>query len=65
MKVITCFFPESYVDILEKLVADGHFPNRSEAIRVAVRDLIKVEYEISLRTADESESEGSSIGLGE
>ena len=26
------------------LVTDGKFPNRSEAIRVGIRDLIKTEY---------------------
>lgn len=29
--------------MLETFVAEGRFPNRSEAIRVAVRDLIKKE----------------------
>ncbi|MFX1281535.1 MAG: ribbon-helix-helix domain-containing protein [Promethearchaeota archaeon] len=36
--------PESYLKVLEILVSDGRFPNRSEAIRVAIRDLIKTEY---------------------
>jgi len=31
---------------LEVFVAEGRFPNRSEAIRVAVRDLIKKEYKL-------------------
>jgi len=29
---------------MEILVTEGKFPNRSEAIRVAIRDLIKCEY---------------------
>jgi len=29
---------------LEVFVTEGRFPNRSEAIRVAIRDLIKKEY---------------------
>lgn len=29
---------------MEILVSEGKFPNRSEAIRVAIRDLIKTEY---------------------
>jgi Arc/MetJ-type ribon-helix-helix transcriptional regulator len=61
MKGVTCFLPESYVDILEKLVAEGHFPNRSEAIRAAIRDLILVEYKISLRAAGETEAEDDGI----
>lgn len=36
--------PEAYIKVLEMLVTDGKFPNRSEAIRVGIRDLIKTEY---------------------
>ena len=43
MRVITCHFPEKDVDSLNRLVDNGHFPNRSEAIRFAVRDLLKAE----------------------
>ncbi|MBD3342545.1 MAG: ribbon-helix-helix protein, CopG family [Candidatus Lokiarchaeota archaeon] len=43
-KLISVNLPESYIKILELLVAEGKFPNRSEAIRVGVRDLIKTEY---------------------
>ncbi len=44
MKLISVNLPESYLRVLEMLVVDGKFPNRSEAIRVAIRDLIKTEY---------------------
>jgi Arc/MetJ-type ribon-helix-helix transcriptional regulator len=44
MKLISVNLPESYLKVLEMLVIDGKFPNRSEAIRVAIRDLIKTEY---------------------
>ena len=44
MKLISVNLPESYLNVLEILVVDGKFPNRSEAIRVAIRDLIKTEY---------------------
>ncbi len=44
MKLISENLPESYLKVLEILVVDGKFPNRSEAIRVAIRDLIKTEY---------------------
>ena len=44
MKLISVNLPESYLKVLEILVVDGRFPNRSEAIRVAIRDLIKTEY---------------------
>jgi len=44
MKLISVNLPESYLRVLEMLVVQGNFPNRSEAIRVAIRDLIKTEY---------------------
>ena len=44
IKLISVNLPESYLNILEILVSQGVFPNRSEAIRVAIRDLIKTEY---------------------
>jgi len=44
IKLISVNLPEAYIKVLEILVAEGKFPNRSEAIRVGIRDLIKTEY---------------------
>ena len=44
IKLISVNLPESYLKVLEILVSESKFPNRSEAIRVAIRDLIKTEY---------------------
>ena len=44
MKLISVNLPESYLEVLELLVSEGKFPNRSEAIRMGIRDLIKTEY---------------------
>ncbi len=44
IKLISVNLPESYLKILEIFVTEGKFPNRSEAIRVGIRDLIKTEY---------------------
>jgi antitoxin ParD1/3/4 len=43
MKMITLYIPDRYLGELEELVRDGYFPNRSEAIRMAIRDLIRNE----------------------
>lgn len=43
MKLVTVHLPEAYVNGLEKLVEMKHYPNKSEAIRVAIRDLLKRE----------------------
>ena len=44
IKLISVNLPESYLKVLEILVVEGKFPNRSEAIRVGLRDLIRTEY---------------------
>jgi len=38
--LVTVHLPKIYVDKLEELVRRRLYPNRSEAIRMAVRDLI-------------------------
>ncbi len=43
MKLITVNLPEAYVNGLERLIFEKLYPNRSEAIRIAVRDLLKKE----------------------
>ena len=52
--------PESYLRVLEILVTEGKFPNRSEAIRVGIRDLIKTEYLI-----EESVNRNTSLNITE
>jgi Arc/MetJ-type ribon-helix-helix transcriptional regulator len=39
-KLITIHLPEPYIKDLDGLVEDRLYPNRAEAIRVAVRDLL-------------------------
>jgi len=43
MKLITLYLPVPYIKALDKLVAKKKFPNRAEAIRLAVRDLLLAE----------------------
>lgn len=43
MKLITLYLPERYIRELDNLVAAKFYPNRAEAIRVAVKDLLKSE----------------------
>jgi len=40
MKLITLNLPEPYIKALDSLVNDRFYPNRAEAIRIAIRDLI-------------------------
>lgn len=43
MRVITVKVPKAYIDELDELIKAGLFPSRSEAIRVAIRDLLQRE----------------------
>jgi len=40
MRLITLYVPEPYLHFLDELVLADRYPNRSEAIRFAIRDLI-------------------------
>jgi len=50
VKQITVLIPEPYLRAIDDLVRRKIFPNRAEAIRVAIRDLIMfhIEYTPSL-----------------
>ena len=43
MKLITVHMPEPYLRAMDQLVKEKYYPNRSELIRTAVRDLLTVE----------------------
>jgi len=43
MQLLSIQLPEAYIAGIDMLVLSGYFPNRSEAIRSAVRDLIRSE----------------------
>ena len=40
MKLITIHLPEPFIKDLDELVKDDVYPNRAEAIRIAVRDML-------------------------
>lgn len=43
MRLISLYLPKAYIRALDRLVREKMYPNRAEAIRVAVRDLLSVE----------------------
>ena len=43
MRVVTVHLPEVYLDAIDELVRRKLYPNRAEAIRMAVRDFIMEE----------------------
>ncbi len=56
MHLITVHLPEAYLEGLDSLVNEQIYPNRSEAIRVAVRDMLKTELSMFLKQPDKAES---------
>jgi len=55
VKLITCHLPEAYLSGIEELVNLNVYPNRSEVIRVAIRDLLKEELTTLFRRSPEKE----------
>ncbi|NHI83192.1 MAG: ribbon-helix-helix protein, CopG family [Candidatus Thorarchaeota archaeon] len=43
MRLIAVHLPEKIIDDIQRLVDRGLYPNRSETIRIAIRDLLKRE----------------------
>ncbi|MFW9908400.1 MAG: ribbon-helix-helix domain-containing protein [Candidatus Thorarchaeota archaeon] len=43
MRLIAVHLPDKLLDDIQRLVDNGLYPNRSEAIRIAIRDLLKQE----------------------
>ena len=43
MRLIAVHLPEKILTDIQRLVDNGLYPNRSEAIRIAIRDLLKHE----------------------
>ncbi len=43
MRLIAVHLPDRYIDDLQRLVDENRYPNRSEVIRIAIRDLLKRE----------------------
>ncbi|MFX0102153.1 MAG: ribbon-helix-helix domain-containing protein [Candidatus Hodarchaeota archaeon] len=43
MKIVPIHLPSKYLDGLDTLIDQNLYPNRSEAIRMAIRDMLKAE----------------------
>lgn len=43
MRLITLYVPEPYLEALDSPVMQGKYPHRAEAIRLAIRDLLRRE----------------------
>lgn len=64
IRIITVKIPEAYLEGLEELVNTGRYTSRSEAIRAAIRDLLKRElWDISSNASNDQErfDEGEAV----
>ena len=50
MVLISVHIPKQLLEELDELVKRGIYPSRSEAIRIAIRDLLLRHYEITRRS---------------
>ncbi len=53
MRVVTVKVPEAYVEAIDELVKRGRFTSRSEAIRAAIRELLRRELWIKEMVEDD------------
>jgi len=57
MEAITLYLPKEYILWIDVLVGQGRYPNRSEAIRVAIRDLLRSETDWQVKASEKVEIE--------
>ena len=53
MKIVSVHLPEAYVEAIDELVKAKLYPNRAEAIRMAVRDFVRREHTLLATLQDE------------
>jgi Arc/MetJ-type ribon-helix-helix transcriptional regulator len=54
MRITTINLPERYIDAIEELTERGSFPNRSEAVRVALKEFLADELQLYQDLDDEN-----------
>jgi len=59
MALISVHLPKQMLEELDELVSQGVFPSRSEAIRIAIRDLL---YRENSRNKAQNMAEGFMVG---
>jgi len=60
--MITLFLPEKYLEMLDTLVAENLYPNRSEALRIATHKFI-TESVLMLKSIETHEASGAAKPL--
>jgi len=44
MRICSVHIPEPYIEMIQALIEKGYYPNLSEAIRTAVREVVTKDY---------------------
>ncbi len=65
MKSVSINVPEVYLRDIDQLVNSNYYPNRAEAIRVAIRDLISSEVWSKIKTPSQGVKEYDAFDFGE
>ena len=63
MRLITLYVPEPYLQALDDIVKKGRCPHRAEAIRLAVRDLLRKEGCLPKAEIKEESAEGLALAM--
>jgi Arc/MetJ-type ribon-helix-helix transcriptional regulator len=63
MIIVTALLPRKLVEMLDELVRIGLYPSRSDAIRQAVRDLIRREWPNFMRRSRAFEGLGRELEI--
>ena len=63
MKLITLFLPEPYITSLDDLVRKGKYHSRSEAVRLAIRDLLIKEGNLPKAEISEDATENLAVAM--
>jgi len=52
MKLTTLYLSPVYINRLDELVQEGYYPNRADAIRAAIRDMLKAHNKFYVKTGE-------------
>jgi Arc/MetJ-type ribon-helix-helix transcriptional regulator len=61
MRIVTVKLPEQILEEIDRLVDEGRYANRSDFIRMAVREMLNKEYEKKLRAEPKKNKNGANV----
>jgi Arc/MetJ-type ribon-helix-helix transcriptional regulator len=61
MRIVTVKLPEQILEEIDRLVDEGRYANRSDFIRMAVREMLNKEYEKKPRAEPKKNKNGVNV----